>query len=141
MVTDSPDAETAPVTPRTTSLNEPDFRAADVAGGPATALEGAAAVAPGAGAEEDTTGLRPHIGILREPSSAYSLIRPASYDNIVGGSAPSPFVSLLTLMGLGGLVASAVATAAGIATPEWWLFALLFLVLSTLLAGFISRSA
>ena len=141
MVTDAPGSETAPVTPKTTSLNDPDYRAVDVAGGPVTALEAAQAVAPGAGAEKDTSGRRPQMTVLREPSSNYSLIRPANYENIVGGAAPSPFVSLFALLGIGGLLAAAIASMAGIATWEWWLFGLLFLVLATTLAGFISRSA
>jgi hypothetical protein len=141
MVTDAPDTETAPVQPRTTSLNESDFRAADIAAGPTSVTEAAQAVAPGAG-----TPATPRVTANARRASGrraldYSLIRPPSYENIVGGEAPSPFVSLILLIGLFALLGAALASGIGLGGPEWWIFGFLFTVIATTLAGFISRSA
>ncbi|CAA9289114.1 MAG: hypothetical protein AVDCRST_MAG77-4572 [uncultured Chloroflexi bacterium] len=144
MVTDSPDTETAPVQPRTTSLNESDFRAADIAAGPLAVTEAAQAVAPGAGATDVPPAPRISPNVRRASGRRaldYSLMRAPSYENIVGGEAPSPFVSLIMLLGLLGLLAAAVATGLGYGSPEWWLFGFLFTIIATTLAAFISRSA
>jgi hypothetical protein len=77
----------------------------------------------------------------REASTRYALIQPPSYDGIVGGVRPSPFVSLILLLGLLGLVGAAIASGLGFQVEEWWMFGILFVVVSTTLAGFISRSA
>jgi hypothetical protein len=77
----------------------------------------------------------------REASARYTLIQPPSYEGIVGGVRPSPFVSLILLLGLLGLVGAAIASGLGYPVDEWWMFGLLFVVVSTTLAGFISRSA
>ena len=116
MVTDSPDTTTAPVQPRTTSLNESDFRAADIAAGPTAVTEAAMAVAPGAGASDAPAAPRATPNARRASGRRaldYSLMRPPNYENIVGGEAPSPFVSLVLLLGLLGLLAASAFLAAG----------------------------
>ena len=142
MSVDQPNAETAPLQPRTTSLNEPDFRAADVAGSPLAATEAAMAAAPGAGREGRVTEAeRPRVAALRESAAKYQLIVPPSYENIVGGAAPSPIVSAFLLIGLAALLGAALLYGLGAETEAWWLGGALFVGIATTLAGFISRTA
>jgi hypothetical protein len=77
----------------------------------------------------------------REPSTKYQLIAPPSYENIVGGAAPSPIVSIFLLIGLGGLLGAALLYGLGMGGVEWWLGGAIFLLIATTLAGFISRTA
>ena len=142
MSVDQPSAQTAPVQPRTTSLNEPDFRAADVAGDPLAATEAAQAVAPGAGREGTVSEAnRPRLAVLRETGAKYQLIVPPSYENIVGGAPPSPIVSIFLVLGLLGLLGAALLYGLGLGGVEWWLGGAVFVLVATTLAGFISRTA
>ena len=83
----------------------------------------------------------PRVGILRESAAKYQLIMPPAYENIVGGSAPSPIVSLFLVLGLLALLGAALLTGLNLGGAEWWVFGVLFVVVATTLAGFISRSA
>jgi hypothetical protein len=97
----------------------------------------------GAGPAATARGAAAEAGAAGRPSRApdYSLLAPPDYDNIVGGVAPSPFVSLLLLAGIVTLVAAAVGSVAGLQTTEWWLLGALLLAVAAFLAGFISRGA
>ena len=77
----------------------------------------------------------------RESASRYSLMRAPTYDNIVGGVAPSPVVSLILLVGLASLLGAAAGTTLGVATIDWWLLGALFTAIAVTLAAFISRRA
>jgi len=81
------------------------------------------------------------VAAPRESASRYSLMRTPTYENIVGGAAPSPVVSLILLIGLASLLGAAAGTALGVATIEWWLLGALFTVIAVTLAAFISRRA
>ncbi|HEU5315030.1 MAG TPA: hypothetical protein VFX49_02905 [Chloroflexota bacterium] len=140
MVTDSPNTTTAPVAPRTTSLNEPDFRAADVASGALAVTESAQAVAPGSDRASPEAAPR-HSGMLRESAAKYQLIMPPTYENIVGGAPPSPIVSLFLVVGVLALLGAALLSGINLGGAEWWIFGVLFVVVATTLAGFISRTA
>ena len=142
MSVDQQTAETAPVQPRTTSLNESDFRADDVAGTPLAATEAALATAPGEGSESGVAlDRRPRLAVLRELAAKYQLILPPSYENIVGGAPPSPIVSIFLVIGLAALLGAALLYGLGADTEAWWLGGALFVVIATTLAGFISRTA
>lgn len=128
----APPAEPAP---RTTSHNEPTYAGAPIGGAeltPAIAAEGRA---------DGARGAPPRTGPLRESSARYQLIAPPSYENIVGGAAPSPIVSLFFVVGIAALLGAALLTGLGQGGPEWWLFGALFVVIATTLAGFVSRTA
>lgn len=75
------------------------------------------------------------------PPLDYTLIRPANYETIIGGVAPSPFVALLVLFGLLGLIGGAFAQAFGAEGAELWVLGGLFLLIGATLAAFVSRSA
>jgi hypothetical protein len=74
-------------------------------------------------------------------SLGYSLLSPPDYGNIVGGVAPSPFVSLILLLGVVVMIAAAIAPALGIDSSDWWMVSVLLLGAAVFLAGFVSRSA
>src|SRR5688500_5065442 len=132
MSVDQSTAETAPVQPRTTSLNESDFRAADVAGDALVATESAQAVAPGAGREGTVREAdRPRQTVLRESAARYQLITAPSYENIVGGAPPSPIVSIFLVLGLLGLLGAALLYGLGMGGFEWWLGGAVFVLVAT----------
>jgi hypothetical protein len=76
----------------------------------------------------------------RESASKYQLMAPPSYENIVGGAAPSPIVSLFLVVGLLALLGAALLYGLGLGGLEWWLGGALFTIIATTLAGFISRT-
>ena len=76
----------------------------------------------------------------RESASRYQLMSPPTYENIVGGAAPSPIVSLFLVVGLVALLGAAVLYGLGFGGLEWWLGGALFTLIATGLAGFISRT-
>jgi hypothetical protein len=78
---------------------------------------------------------------LPAPQSDYSLIKPPSYDGIVGGVAPSPFASFLLLAGAVIVVIAAVATAMNTDSTEWWQLGGILVATALFLAAFVSRSA
>ncbi|MBI3971194.1 MAG: hypothetical protein HY332_07870 [Chloroflexi bacterium] len=71
----------------------------------------------------------------------YTLLSPPSYDNIVGGAPPSPFVSFFMGIGLLILLGAAAAIGFGVNADEWWIVGALFVGVAVLLAGFVSRTA
>lgn len=75
----------------------------------------------------------------RPQGPTYSLIRPPSYDTIVGGVPPSPFASIILLLGFGLLIVAATGTAIGNDMTEWWLLGAMMLAIAVFLAGFVSR--
>ncbi len=135
MSVNAPNVVAGPVQPKTTSLNDPTYAAAPTG---TEQLAPAAAPGDGAGGDEQRP---PQQAPRRELASNYSLMRAPSYENIVGGMAPSPFISWMVLLGIFGLLMAAVGTGIGVATVEWWLIGGLFLLLGVTLASFISRSA
>ena len=74
------------------------------------------------------------------PQPRYTLLAPASYENIVGGAPPSPFVSTLLALGLIVIVAAAVATPFGLDTGDWWVVGGLMAASALFLASFVSRT-
>ena len=129
----SPTPPAAQPAPRTTSHNEPTYAG--------TPIGGAESVTAVAAHGRDDGAVVARTGPLREPSSKYTLIVPPSYENIVGGAAPSPIVSLFFVIGIVALLGAALLSGLGQGGPEWWLFGGLFVVIATTLAGFVSRSA
>lgn len=75
--------------------------------------------------------------------SSYTLLAPPSYDSIVGGVTPSPFVSVFFLAGLVIVILAAALSGPGTdpaAATQWWLLGGMLVVVATFLAGFVSRS-
>jgi hypothetical protein len=120
----------AQLQPETTSINEETYAAAPVS---TTEL-----VPPTVPDQIRETGAPPRRSA---PSLGYALLQPASYETIVGGVAPSPFVSFLVLIGLLGLIGGAIGAAAGVDIPELWIIGGLFLFVGATMAAFVSRSA
>ena len=75
------------------------------------------------------------------PDPGYSLLAPPNYDQIVGGTEPSPYASVLLVLGLALIVAAAAATGFGWNAAEWWALGALFGAVACFLAAFVSRRA
>lgn len=116
--------------PDTTSVNEVTYAAAPVSTTELVPTDVSDEI------RETTSRPRPTA-----PSLDYTLIRPANYETIIGGVAPSPFVAFLVLLGLLGLVGAAFARALGAEGAELWVLGGLFLLIGATLAAFVSRSA
>ena len=83
----------------------------------------------------------PLSAMPRESSTRYQLLSSPNYENIVGGAAPSPIVSLFFAVGILALIGAALMDGLGQGGLEWWFFGALFVAIATTLAGFVSRTA
>jgi hypothetical protein len=74
------------------------------------------------------------------PALDYALLTPPNYNNIVGGTAPSPIASLLLIVGALLILVAVVLTMAGTQdTTQWWASGAVLAAVGLFLAAFVSR--